>query len=90
MFYNNFHLELHVIMLDLKFLFKMLIQKRNNFYLYSHAWFDISNPNAKVPIVNDTVFVKLLLLSDVTYSRIAKKMVECLLQTSSPIGDLQI
>lgn len=79
MFYNNFHLESHLIMLDLKFLSKMLNQKRNTFFLISYAWFDISNPNAKVPIVNDSVFVKLLLLSEVTYSRIAKKMVECLL-----------
>ncbi|CAD8100321.1 unnamed protein product [Paramecium primaurelia] len=55
----------------------------------TYAWFDISNPNAKVPVVNDTVFVKILTLQHLSYSRIAKKMVESLFQNQK-VGDLRI
>ncbi|CAD8208234.1 unnamed protein product [Paramecium octaurelia] len=55
----------------------------------THAWFDISNPNAKVPVVNDTVFVKILTLQDLSYSRIAKKMVESV-QQDQTVGDLKL
>ncbi|CAD8189024.1 unnamed protein product [Paramecium octaurelia] len=55
----------------------------------TYAWFDISNPNAKVPVVNDTVFVKILTLSDLSYSRIAKKMVESVSQDQK-VGDLRV
>ncbi|CAK92645.1 unnamed protein product (macronuclear) [Paramecium tetraurelia] len=54
-----------------------------------YAWFDISNPNAKVPVVNDTVFAKILILSDLSYSRIAKKMVESVSQDYK-VGDLRV
>ncbi|CAD8116650.1 unnamed protein product [Paramecium sonneborni] len=55
----------------------------------THAWFDISNPNAKVPVVNDTVFVKILTLQDLSYSRIAKKMVENVNQDIK-VGDVRV
>ncbi|CAD8198714.1 unnamed protein product [Paramecium pentaurelia] len=55
----------------------------------THAWFDISNPNAKVPVVNDTVYVKILTLQDLSYSRIAKKMVESVHQEQK-VGDLRV
>ncbi|CAD8109213.1 unnamed protein product [Paramecium sonneborni] len=55
----------------------------------THAWFDISNPNAKVPVVNDTVYAKILTLQDVSFSRIAKKMVESV-NSDQKVGDLKV
>ena len=41
-----------------------------------YAWFDISNPNAKSPIINDTIYVKILELNDPNDSKITKKLFE--------------
>lgn len=39
-----------------------------------YAWFDISNGNAKCPIISDTIYVKILELDDINYSKISKKL----------------
>lgn len=40
------------------------------------AWIDISNPNAKVPLIGDTIYAKLLHIKDGNNSKMTKKLIE--------------